>query len=147
TTSFDVGVLSSKDFYAGLLTPLGLGDVNLLLSQGYSRELVLNLVVDSLKVTDVTDVPPGGDESDAPTHIFYNDPTRPLYFETGGAPRGASFEGFIREAMEHGLPTEAYMPVETSTQPTTTEAAGSAPGVKVYIAAEPQPPPKPPTAR
>lgn len=139
TTSFDVGVLNSKDFYAGMMTPLQLSDVNLLLSQGYSRELVLLLVIESLKVTDVTDLKPGEDESHARSLIFYNDPRNRLFSDvSANGVKVASFEGFIYEAMIHGLTTEAFLASpEPPPASTTTESAGSAPGLKVYISNAP----------
>jgi hypothetical protein len=132
-TSFDVGVFNSKDFYAGMMTPLSLDEANLLFSQGYSRELVLYLLIDSLRVTDVTNLKTGQDESTAPTFVLYNDPTRPNYHDTDpSAPVSPTFERFIKEAMVHGLTTEAYAPVAAAA-PTTTQAAGSAPGVSVVV--------------
>lgn len=97
TTSFQVGVLGSKDFYAGLLSPLGLNDVNLLFNQGFSRELVLYLVIDRITVTDVTGLAKDADDTKAPTAVYYNDPSSPTY------PR---FEHLIAAAMTHGLTTE-----------------------------------------
>jgi hypothetical protein len=72
--------------------------VNLLFSQGFSRDLVLYLVVDRLTVTDVTDLPPGADDANAHTDVFYNDPANEQNY--------AGFERFIGEAMTHGLTTE-----------------------------------------
>jgi hypothetical protein len=96
-TSFDVGIMGSKDFYSGMLTPLGPADVNLLFSQGYSREMVLYLVVDRLKVTDVSALQPGQDPSTAPTTVYFNDPRNPTF---------AIFKTFVDQAMLHGLTTE-----------------------------------------
>ncbi|HEX4097764.1 MAG TPA: hypothetical protein VHX64_13630 [Caulobacteraceae bacterium] len=103
-TSFQVGVLGSKDFYSGLLSPLDLSDVNLLLNQGFPRELVYLLVIDRVTVTDVTGLP-SGDESKATVYVFYNNPNTKGY-STGG-PAGTGFEGLIDAAMRHGLVTEA----------------------------------------
>jgi hypothetical protein len=103
STSFDVDVLGSKDFYAGMLTPLEADDVNLLFSQGYSREMVLYLVVDRLKVTDVSALAPGADDSHAPTAVYFNDPTNPTF---------AIFKTFVDQAMLHGLTTEMIPPPE-----------------------------------
>ncbi len=92
-TNFQVGVYNSKDFYAGLLTPLGLDEVDLLFHQGLSRELVFYLVIDKLKVTPI----PTGD-----AFILYNDPTNPASFQ--------QFQGFVKQAMEFGLTTEVPTP-------------------------------------
>jgi hypothetical protein len=105
STSFDVDVLGSKDFYAGMLTPLEPDDVNLLFSQGYSREMVLYLVVDRLKVTDVSALAPNQDDSHAPTAIYSNDPTNPTF---------PIFRTFVDQAMLHGLTTEILAPAEAA---------------------------------
>jgi len=103
STSFDVDVLNSKDFYAGMLTPLGPDDVNLLFSQGYPREMVLYLVVDRLDVTDLTGLQPGQDDSHAPTAVYVNDPANPTF---------PIFKTFVDQAMMHGLTTDEVPPPE-----------------------------------
>jgi hypothetical protein len=113
STSFDVDVLNSKDFYAGMLTPLGPEDVNLLFSQGYPREMVLYLVVDRLEVTDLTGLAPGQDDSHAPTAVYFNDPANPSF---------PIFKSFVDQAMMHGLTTDEVSPPEAA------PAAGGAPG-------------------
>jgi hypothetical protein len=95
-TSFDVSLLSSKDFYAGLMSPLSLEDVDLLLHQGFARELIFYLVIDKAKITPSVGEP----------FVVYNDPTDPKRF--------AMFEGYIREAMLHGLTTETYQAADDS---------------------------------
>ncbi len=50
-SSFDVGVLESKNFYDGLLSPINLAEANLIIHQGYSRALVFSLLVDRIRVT------------------------------------------------------------------------------------------------
>jgi hypothetical protein len=102
-TSFDVDVLNSKDFYAGMLTPLGPDDVNLLFSQGYPREMVLYLVVDRLEVTDLTGLAPGADDSRAPTAVYVNDPANPTF---------PIFKTFVDQAMDHGLTADEVAPAE-----------------------------------
>ena len=98
TTSFDIGVLGSKDFYAGLLSPLGLADVDLLLHQGFSRELVFYLVIDKLKVTQVG--PDGAPTPGVDPTVIYNDPSNHANFTI--------FQTYVRQAMIHGLTTESY---------------------------------------
>jgi hypothetical protein len=97
-TQFQVSVLGSKDFYNGLLAALDLRDVDLLLHQGYSRELIFYLVIEKAKITVVT--PPGAPDSAVPPQVVYNDPTNPQSF--------ALFQYYIKEAMEHGLTTETF---------------------------------------
>jgi hypothetical protein len=98
TTSFDVGVLNSKDFYNGLLAPLGVEDVDLLLHQGFSRELVFDLVIDHAKITEVT--AQNDHKPLRPPYVVYNDPT------AAGFALPLGFEYFIQQAMIHGLTTE-----------------------------------------
>ena len=97
-TQFQVSVLGSKDFYNGLLAALDLRDVDLLLHQGYSRELIFYLVIEKARITVVT--PPGAPESPVGPQVVYNDPTNPQSF--------ALFQYYIKEAMEHGLTTETF---------------------------------------
>lgn len=99
-TSFQESVLNSKDFYAGLMSPLDLNDVDLLLHQGFARELIFELVIDRATIT-----PKGGEPI-----VIYNDPT--------DAKRFAIFQGYIREAMLHGLTTQSFL------APDDTEAPG-----------------------
>ncbi|MFI4980358.1 MAG: hypothetical protein ACHQIO_08415 [Nevskiales bacterium] len=96
-TNFQMSLLGSKDFYSGLLAPLGLRDVDLLLNQGYSRELIFYLVIAKAKITIVSK---DGVVSPFPPQVIYNDPSDPKSF--------ALFQYYIKEAMEHGLTTETY---------------------------------------
>jgi hypothetical protein len=103
STSFDMGVLGSKEFYAGLLAPLGVADVDLLLHQGFSRELVFDLVIDHAKITEVAadnDHHPTG-----PPYVVYNDPTDRNF---QNVPFG--FQYYIEQAVIHGLTTETIAP-------------------------------------
>jgi hypothetical protein len=96
-TSFQESVLGSKDFYAGLLSPLDLQDVDLLLHQGFARELIFDLVIEKATIT-----PQGGEP-----FVIYNDPSDAKRFEI--------FQGYIKEAMMHGLTTESFLaPDETA---------------------------------
>jgi hypothetical protein len=64
--SFDLGLLETTDFYNGILTPVTPVTINLLLRQGFPRELVLYALIDSIRVTNLS------------THEVYqynNDPT------------------------------------------------------------------------
>lgn len=93
-TSFQESVLASKDFYAGLMAPLDLQDVDLLLHQGFARELIFYLVIDKATIT-----PRGGDP-----FVIWNDPSDPKRFEL--------FQGYIKQAMLHGLTTQSYLAPE-----------------------------------
>ena len=89
-TSFQESVLNSKDFYVGLMSPLDLQDVDLLLHQGFARELIFDLVIAKVTITPK----PSGEP-----FVVYNDPS--------DAKRFAVFQGYIREAMLHGLTTQS----------------------------------------
>lgn len=69
--SFDVSHLSSRDFMRGMLVPLTLQEVDFLLKQGVPREVLFNLVVDSIGYT--------LEEKGAPTRRLnrINDPRDP----------------------------------------------------------------------
>lgn len=54
-TNFQMSLLGSKDFYAGLMAPITLQDVDLLLHQGYARELIFYLVIAKATITPMTD--------------------------------------------------------------------------------------------
>ncbi|HXQ12128.1 MAG TPA: hypothetical protein VN805_14120 [Caulobacteraceae bacterium] len=93
STNFTANLFATHDFYLGLMTPLSLDEIDLLLHQGYSRELVFYLVIDKAKITPFN---PGGAQAARP-HFDYNRPGDPSFPE---------FQAFIQAAMEHGLTTE-----------------------------------------
>jgi hypothetical protein len=93
STNFTANLFATHDFYLGLMTPLSLDEIDLLLHQGYSRELIFYLVIDKAKITPFI---PGGAQAAQP-HFDYNRPGDPSFPE---------FQAFIQAAMEHGLTTE-----------------------------------------
>jgi hypothetical protein len=101
-TNFQVSLLGSKDFYNGLMGPLDVRDVDLLLHQGYSRELIFYLVIEKAKITVI---PPDGKQDGIPPQVVYNDPHNPASFQR--------FQYYVKEAMEHGLTTETYETPDT----------------------------------
>lgn len=122
-TNFQVGVYSTQAFYSGMLAPLGLTEVDLLLHQGFPRELVFYLVIDKAKLTNV---------KTGQTIIVYNDPTNRASY--------AQFVAAIQSAMVHGLVTEVPQSHETGEAP---RAASGGPGPPAPIAVKPPPPPAP----
>lgn len=64
-TSFDLVPLDNKEFYSGFLAQLSLDQINLLVNAGLSRELVLNAIVKSARIT----------LDDGRVFEFANDPT------------------------------------------------------------------------
>jgi hypothetical protein len=117
STNFTANLFATHDFYLGLMTPLSLDEVDLLLHQGYSRELVFYLVIDKAKITPFN---PGGAQAAQP-HFDYNRPGDPSFPE---------FQDFIQAAMEHGLTTE--------------QAPGAAPSAPSAAADSSKPSPPPP---
>jgi len=87
-TNMQVGVYNTQAFYSGMLQPLGLDEVDLLLHQGFPRELIFYLVVDKEKLTNV---------ATGKSTIIYNDPSSPTY---------NTFKLAIQSAIDHGLTTE-----------------------------------------
>jgi hypothetical protein len=102
-TNFQMGVFNTQTFYEGILQPLGLNDIDLLLHQGFSREMVFYLVIEKAEVTPCP-LQPGTDPC-----ILYNDPSNPSYL---------MFQGAIEAAMEHGLVTEVPQNADSYVAPT-----------------------------
>lgn len=102
-TNFQMGVFNTQTFYEGMLQPLGLNDIDLLLHQGFSREMVFYLVIEKAEITPCP-LQPGSDPC-----IVYNDPANPSY---------QLFQGAIEAAMEHGLVTEVPQSMESLVAPT-----------------------------
>jgi hypothetical protein len=122
-TNFQMSLLGSQDFYSGLLAPLGLRDVDLMLNQGYSRELIFYLVIAKAKITIVS---PDGTPSAFPPQVIYNDPSDTKNF--------ALFQYYIREAMNHGLTTETYeAPDDTASDAGATDSTGKAAAKKPQL--------------
>jgi hypothetical protein len=92
------------------MQPLSLGEVNLLLNQGFSRELIFYLVIDKAKLTD----------KNGNAFFVYNNPLSPQY---------QLFVQAIQAAMVHGLTTEVPNPDLTSpTPPAPPPVTHAAPG-------------------
>jgi hypothetical protein len=123
-TNFQMGVYSTQAFYSGMLAPLGLTEVDLLLHQGFPRELIFYLAIEKAKLTNV---------KTGQSIIVYNDPTNKASY--------GRFVAAIQSAMVHGLTTEVPQARETG-EP----APAAAPGGRtepVAIAVKPGPPPTP----
>lgn len=94
-TSAQMNVFSTHDFYQGFMSPLSLEEVDLLLRQGYQRELIFYLTIARAKITPLgADFKPNG-----PPHYIYNDPD-------GDPNNYREFTGHIKLAMEAGLTTD-----------------------------------------
>ncbi len=115
-TSFQATADSTKDFYTGMMSPLGFDDINLLLRQGFPRELVFYLVIEKAKFT-----PLGADGT--PNHagafILYNDPSSPDW---------PKFRTAIQGAIAAGASTEVpIIPKKDKTAPDTGGDQGGPP--------------------
>ncbi len=88
TGSFDVAILESKDFYEGMLQPLSLTEIGIILHEGFSRELIYRLAVETVTVYDAQGL-----------HRYVNDPASDTY---GG------FELFFDAALSHGVTVESF---------------------------------------
>jgi len=49
--NFDVNILDSKEFFKGLLTPVNVMEIDLLIRQGFPRELLFYTLVEAIRVT------------------------------------------------------------------------------------------------
>jgi len=113
--NFNVAVLDSKNFYAGMLAPLDLVEVNILLKQGFPRELVYRLVVQDVTVYWAPQVEDQSSQDPPMGRLdrFVNDPA--------GSPENyAGFNRFLAAAMSHGITVEEYQVLSA--------AADAAPG-------------------
>jgi hypothetical protein len=91
---FNVSVLDSKNFYAGMLAPLDLTEVNILIRQGFPRELVYRLIVN-----DITFYGPHPVTHTVGLYRYENNPGSSSY---------AVFNVFFQAAMTRGITTEEY---------------------------------------
>ena len=94
-TSAQMNVYSTHDFYQGFMQPLKLEEIDLLLRQGYPRDLIFYLTIAKAKITPLgPDFKPSGQP-----YYIYNDPD-------GDPTNYREFVGHIRLAMEAGLTTD-----------------------------------------
>jgi len=142
-TNTQMNVYSTHDFYQGLMSPLSLEEINLLLHQGYQRQLLFYLTIAKAKIT-----PLGPD--------FKPDPSRPPYYiynDPDGEPANyAEFVGHIRLAMEAGLTTDVAAEPGTddagsadkviAAAPAPPSAGGKSGGVEFVVKGEAKPSPK-----
>ncbi|HEY2254215.1 MAG TPA: hypothetical protein VGI11_01140, partial [Variovorax sp.] len=137
STNTQMNVFSTHDFYLGMMEPLTLDEINLLLHQGYERELVFYLTIAKAKITPLgPDLKPNG-----PPKYIYNDPD-------GDAANYEEFAGHVQLAMEAGLTTDVAVEARSgeSEQADSVIAAAPAPGgakggVEFVVKAEKKPGP------
>ena len=100
--NFQVAVLDSKNFYAGMMAPFELTELNVLLRQGFPRELVYRLAVQDITIYAADPRQPQTD-SDHPKGVlqrYVNDPA--------SAESYAKFNTFLAAAISHGITIEEY---------------------------------------
>jgi hypothetical protein len=117
-TNFQLQLYSSKEFYAGLLAPIELPDVYMLSKQGFSRELLFYLLIESAKVT----------FANGTSVLLTNDPSNP------DPANRYEFNAYIKQAMIHGLSFEV-VPASKVSGPA--GQAGAATGPTVRLCFEP----------
>ena len=84
--NFDMASLDNAEFMGGLLTPIAPSTVNFYVSQGIPRELLFNLLIQKVTISDGTH-----------TNTYINDPTRADYQD---------FRITLRNLLSLGLTTE-----------------------------------------
>jgi len=133
-SNFQISLLGSKDFYSGLMSPVSLQDVDLLLHQGFARELIFYLVIAKATITPIAVPAKDGKPALAalPPQVIYNDPTR----YSDDPENRTSFEYYIRQAMEHGLTTETYLAPDETAGDEDTAAPGGGKKPKLTTHAE-----------
>src|ERR1700761_6787565 len=94
-TNAQMNVYNTHDFYQGFMQPLRLEEIDLLLRQGYPRDLIFYLTIAKAKITPLgADFKPG-----CRPYYIYNCPA-------GDPPNYREFTGHIQLAMEAGLTTD-----------------------------------------
>ena len=99
--SFDISILESREFYHGLLTPVDLATVNYFGRQGYSRQLLFWLFVESVRET-----------YNGKTYEYRNDPNAAFSCDPDFPRRRRCFRDVINDALANGVTTQ----IETVTR-------------------------------
>jgi hypothetical protein len=102
--SFDISILESKEFYNGLLSPVDLATLNYFSRQGYSRQLLFWLFVESIRET-----------SHGRTYEYRNAPAAALSCDPA-FPRPRCFRDVIKDALAGGLTTQTETVTKTTNQ-------------------------------
>src|SRR5262249_25602715 len=128
--SFDSAPLATHDFYMNMLSPIALQTASALIRQGYSRELVLNMLIGAIRVEGRSSIAefrndplgepdatmcPNADEFYGPTKYLNGSPYSPGV--RSDACEYHRFQFFLEAAMDWGLnievktvPNPAYTP-------------------------------------
>jgi len=121
-TNAQMNVYNTHDFYQGFMQPLRLEEIDLLLRQGYPRDLIFYLTIAKAKITPLgADFKPSGQP-----YYIYNDPD--------GDPKNyGEFAGHIRLAMEAGLTTDVEAQSDDASSADNVIAAAKAGGVEFIV--------------
>jgi hypothetical protein len=103
--SFDIGILESKDFYNGLLTPVDLATLNFFNRQGYSRQLLMWLFFDSIRET-----------VNGRTYEYRNEPIMANSCDPAFPGERRCFKNIIDVALASGLTAQTETITRISTQ-------------------------------
>ena len=107
--SFDISILESKDFYSGLLTPVDLATLNYFARQGYSRQLLFWLFVESIRET-----------VNGQTYEYRNDPVKALSCDNAFPKGRRCFSDVIDDALRFGVTVQTETVSKTNSQGRTT---------------------------
>lgn len=107
--SFDIGILESKEFYSGLLTPVDLATLNYFVRQGYSRQLLFWLFVESIRET-----------VNGRTYEYRNDPVTALSCDNAFPKGRRCFSHVIDDALRFGVTVQTETVSKTTNQGRTT---------------------------
>jgi hypothetical protein len=101
-TSFQANLLNTKDFYTGMMSPVQWNDVNLLIRQGFPREIIFYLVVDKAKFTPIVNNQP----DDKNAFFIYNNPTDHQPIGPNKVDQFQAFQLAITRALMAGATTD-----------------------------------------
>jgi hypothetical protein len=103
--SFDIGILESKDFYNGLLTPVDLATLNFFNRQGYNRQLLMWLFFESVRET-----------MNGRTYEYRNEPVMANSCDPAFPGEKRCFRDIIDVALASGLTAQTETITRISTQ-------------------------------
>jgi hypothetical protein len=113
--NFDMASLDNSEFMAGLLTPIAPATVHFYVNQGVPRELLFNLLIDRVSITD-----------NGKTSTYSNDPTQPGYQDFRTTLNNLLALGFTTESVPSFLPFGPPLTADEAKDPRVLAAAAQA---------------------
>lgn len=113
--NFDMASLDNSEFVAGLLTPIAPATVHFYVNQGVPRELLFNLLIDKVSITD-----------NGRTNTYSNDPTQPGYQDFLTTLSNLLALGFTTESVPSFLPFGPPLTTDEAKDPRVLAAAAQA---------------------